>query len=202
MLDDTMRRVKERVYRPVARRLAHVSPLWLTFISFLWGAAAAVALWRASYAVAFAAWFANRFFDGLDGAVARSSSQQSDFGGYADIVADFAVYALVPFSLVLGRSTPAGWLALSALLATFYVNGASWIYLSAILEKRAQGAAAGGEETTVAMPGGVVGGTVTIVFYSLFILFPNWLVPLFWSMSALVMVGIGQRLLWAWRGLR
>jgi phosphatidylglycerophosphate synthase len=202
MLDHTMRQVKARAYEPLARRLGRFSPLFLTLIALLFGLGAALALWRGWYGAAFAGWFFNRFFDGLDGAVARFSRRHSDFGGYADIVADFVVYGLLPVALVAGRGEPAGWPALAFLLLSFYVNAASWMYLSAILEKRARGAAAQGEQTTITMPGGVVGGTLTILFFSLFILLPQWLIPIFWTMSALTWVGILQRLLWARRHLR
>ena len=51
------------------------------------------------------------------------------------------------------------------------------------------------------MPGGIVGGFVTIVFYCLFILFPTQLMPLFITMGVLTLIGVVQRLVWAARTL-
>lgn len=36
---------------------------------------------------------------GIDGLVARVSGQQTDFGGYLDILCDFVVYAAIPIGL-------------------------------------------------------------------------------------------------------
>ena len=92
-------------------------------------------------------------------------------------------------------------MALALLLSSFYVNAASWMYLSAVLEKRSVGAAARGETTSVTMPSGLIEGTETILFYALFLLFPGSLPLLFGAMSLLVWLTVGQRLIWALRHL-
>jgi hypothetical protein len=91
--------------------------------------------------------------------------------------------------------------ALALLLAVFYVNSASWLYLSALLERRGRRAANPEPVTSIVMPPGLVAGTETIIFYALFLLWPAKLVPLFLTMSALVVVGIAQRVIWAVRTL-
>lgn len=103
------------------------------------GLLAAGLLARQWYAWGFLGWFLNRLFDGLDGSLAREQDAASDFGGYLDIVLDFAVYAAIPLGLALGQPAAANFVALALLLASFYVNAASWIYLAALLEKRQQG---------------------------------------------------------------
>ena len=123
------------------------------------------------------------------------------FGGYLDILLDFVVYAALPIALYWSNQSNANALALALLLASFYVNSASWMYLSAVLEKRAAGATARGELTTVTMPGGLVGGAETILFYSIFLIFPNALFWLFLLMAAAVMAGVFMRLRWARRNL-
>jgi hypothetical protein len=74
--------------------------------------------------------------------------------------------------------------------------------LSAILEKRAAGAATRGELTTVTMPRGLVGGTETILFYTAFLLWPGLLPWLFSAMAVMVLIGVVQRLWWAQRNLK
>ncbi|MBK6433761.1 CDP-alcohol phosphatidyltransferase family protein [Candidatus Amarolinea dominans] len=73
----------------------------------------------------------SRILDGLDGMLWRHlTQQQTDFGGYLDIVADFVVYAAVPIGLFLGRATTELGVGLALLLGSFYINAASWMYLS------------------------------------------------------------------------
>jgi phosphatidylglycerophosphate synthase len=163
-------------------------------VALLFGLLAAGALVYQLYWLAFIAWFFNRAFDALDGVVARLQGSQSDFGGYLDILVDFVVYAIIPLGLVIGQPSAANYVALALLLSVFYVNAASWMYLAAILEKRALGAVAHGEQTSVTMPAGIIGGTETILFYSAFILFPAWTIWLFGLMALLTALTILQRL--------
>lgn len=197
MLDHTLRSYKDDLLRPLAGRLGRVSPNAITGLALVVGLAAAGAAAQQWYGPALALWLANRVLDGLDGMVARAHARQSDFGGYLDIVLDFVVYAAVPIGLYLGNPSGGAAAALILLLSSFYVNAASWIYLSAILEKRAVGAAARGELTTVTMPRGLVGGAETIIFYTAFLLWPGLLPWLFTAMAAMVGVGVLLRLGWA-----
>lgn len=203
MLDPIFRQVKDRSLTPLALRLGpSVSPNLLTAASLGFGVLAALFAYQGRYGWALGAWALNRLIDGLDGVAARLHRTQTDLGGYLDLLADFVVYALIPVGLVLGRpESPLLYLATIALLASFYVNAASWMILSAILEKRARGAGERREQTTVSMPVGVVGGTETLVFYTLFLLIPQRLTLWFWVMTVLVSLGVVQRLAWAVRNL-
>ncbi|MBX7233169.1 MAG: CDP-alcohol phosphatidyltransferase family protein [Caldilineales bacterium] len=178
-----------------------MSPNAVTLLALVIGLSAAALATRQMVALALALWLLNRILDGLDGMLARATDQRTDFGGYLDIVTDFIVYAALPIGLFLGRATAGLGVSLALLLGSFYVNAASWMYLSAILEKRRAGASARGELTTVTMPAGLVGGTETILFYSAFLIWPGALRWLFPTMAALVMMGVCQRLWWARRHL-
>lgn len=195
MFDEQMRLTKDTVFNPLARLLAGLSPWVFSGLGLVAGIAAALALWQQAYGVGFSLWFLNRVFDGLDGAVARIRGTQSDLGGYIDIIVDFVVYALIPVGLVLGRSSAAAHLSLIFLLCTYYVNGASWMYLAAILEKRNLRHA--DRLTTITMPAGIIGGTETIIFYTLFIIFPGQIPWLFGLFGLLIILTILQRLHWA-----
>lgn len=180
-----------------------VSPTTVTLLGLVTGLIAAALLLEQQYGLALVLWLVSRLFDGLDGTIARTHARQSDFGGYLDILSDFVVYAAVPTALVLGRPlTPGPLIALSLLLALFYVNAASWMYLSAILEKRSAGTPSRAEQTTVTMPIGLVGGSETIAFYCAFMLLPAHVVPLFGAMATLVGASVLQRLFWAEAHLR
>lgn len=200
MFDDYLRRLKDRVFAPFARMLGKsIAPNSITILAFVVGLGAAVAIWQAQYAMALGLWLLNRIFDGLDGTQARVHHRQSDFGGYLDIVLDFVVYAAIPLALVLANPS----LAIRGLLllAAFFVNAASWMYLAAILERKNAGALAQRELTTVTMPPGIVAGTETVVLYTAMLLWPTACATLFAVMAALVMVNVVQRLWWAWKHL-
>lgn len=200
MFDNSLRRWKDRVLNPVARPLAMVNPIIITIIAAGFGLASMVFLANQAYAAGLTFWWLNRILDGLDGSVARLHQQQSDLGGYIDIMADFLVYAGLPIALVVGQPSLNGYLSLSFLLASFYINASGWMYLSAILEKRHYNS--GTELTTIPMPAGLIGGTETIVFYTAFILWPTALPVLFVLMGGLVLITAGQRLVWAVKNLK
>lgn len=204
MFDEPMRRLKDRLFQPVAQLLLWLSPWWLSLLGLLAGLAAAVVLWQQMYLAGLLLWVLNRVLDGLDGAVARLRGTPSDLGGYLDIVIDYVVYAAIPVGLAMGVSAAAVdptavIYSLIFLLCTYYVNAASWMYLAAILEKRRQGY--DGRLTSITMPTGLIGGTETIIFYTAFILFPAYLVWLFGLMGLLIIVTILQRGVWAVRHL-
>jgi len=202
MLDPFLRPVKDALLRPVGRRLGAVHPTAVTGAALLLGLAAAATTWRGAFGAALLLWIGNRTLDGLDGIVARLHGRTSDLGGYLDLVADFVVYAAVPVAFALRPGAgPALERATIVLLAVFYVNAATWMVLSSVLEKRGRGAASRGETTSVTMPEGIIGGTETAVLYGLFFLLPERTVLLFWVMASLTAVTALQRVAWAVRRL-
>lgn len=201
MLDTTLRPIKDEALRRPAELLApHVRPAWLTGVGLAATAAAALLVWQGHELLAVAAWLFGRLLDGLDGLVARLRSEVADFGGYLDIVVDTIGYALIPLAVAAAVDTRAGWVVAAVLLASFYVNAVSWTYLSALLEKRGLGASNTGESTSVTMPGAIVEGAETVVFFAVFLASPASMVWLGPVMAVLVAVGVGQRMLLA-RGL-
>jgi phosphatidylglycerophosphate synthase len=202
MVDKVLREPKEVLLRPLARGpVRRIHPIAVTLLAAAVGLGAALAAWQGAYATALVFWLLNRVLDGLDGTLARIAGRQSDLGAYLDIVFDHLVAAAIVVALALAAATPEALLAALVLLASFYVNGASWMYLAALLEKRTAGARSSGELTSVTMPAGLIEGAETIVFFTLFLLLPNALVALFWLMAALVFVTAAQRIVWAARSL-
>lgn len=203
MIDKHLRRPKEQVLdAPAAVLPRSLHPTTVTLVAFAVGMLAAVVIALGAYWWGLALWLLNRILDGLDGTVARRSNLQSDLGGYLDIVLDHVVYAAIPLALLLSAPSYLTALSLAVLLASFYINGASWMYLSALLEKRRQGAASQNEMTTVTMPTGLIEGAETIVLYSAFLIVPALLPWLFLGMAALVFFTAAQRIVWAVRNLR
>lgn len=208
MFDHILRPLKDALLAWLVRPFERVHPNLITVLAFLVGLAAAGALVQQHYLWGLVGWLLSRLLDGLDGAVARAYGKQSDFGGYLDILLDFAIYALIPLALVLSMPTIQHYFWLAILLSSFYLNAASWMHLAALLEKRAaqSGSTASTASTppkltSVVMPAGIIAGTETISFYCLFILFPQYLVALFAAMAILVLLTVVQRLVWASRHL-
>ena len=197
MLDTQARSLKNIVLAPLTPVFSLLSPNQLSVVGVVCAVIMGVLLYQGMFGLGLLFWLLNRLFDGMDGIVAREQGLQTDMGGYIDIVLDYIAYALVPVTLVAGMPTTEHCLALAVLLAVFYANSASWLYLSALLEKRNMGARARNETTSVSIPGGIVGGFLTIVYYCAFIMFPQYLETLFWSMAILTALGVVQRLWWA-----
>jgi phosphatidylglycerophosphate synthase len=209
MFDTTLRRVKDRLGEPLAARLKGVSPNAVSLAAFATGMFTAWLAAHGWFVWGLVFWLVSRALDGLDGLLARVHQKQSDFGGYLDILLDFAVYAAVPVGIVFYDPKPDRDLALTFMLSTFYINGASWMYLAAILEKRkaqvvgtARDPAAPSQMTSVVMPPGLVGATETILAYCAFLLWADHAVFLFFIFGALVLATTLQRLAWAWRNIR
>jgi phosphatidylglycerophosphate synthase len=199
MFDSYLRRWKDRLIEPLAAPLASVSPALLTLLGLLTGLTAAFLAAIGSVVPSLLVWFLSRILDGLDGLVARRFNKQSDFGGYLDIICDFAVYAAVPIGLTLAHPTTTNFIALAIMLSSFYINAASWMYLSALLEKRA--AHTSDTQTSIIMPSGLVGATESITAFCIFLLFPAHIAPLFGIFTVMVFFTVIQRLVWAKQNL-
>lgn len=152
------------------------------------GAAGAIA-WGAPL-VALGLILASRLADGLDGAVARAT-RLSDLGGFLDIVADFIFYAAVPLGFVLldpGANAVAG----AALIASFYVNAATFLGFSILAAKRGLATEARGRKSWY-HAGGLLEGSETIAFFLAFCLWPAAFAPLAWVFAALTLVTAAGR---------
>ena len=211
MFDEQLRGCKDRVISPLLWLTVRlrISPTAVTVYGLMTGLAAAVVAGAGLWGVALILWILNRVLDGVDGALARRTGRCGDTGGYLDILADFAVYAALPLGIAVGADghdptasvvpIESVWPAVAVLLASCYVNAASWMYLAAVLEKRAaveHNEPASARRTAVVMPKGIVEGAETIAFYTAALLVPRHAALLFWILAALVLLTAVQRLSW------
>jgi hypothetical protein len=111
---------------------------------------------------------------------------------------DFVIYAVIPIGFAWRAQDPILWQATVVLLAVFYVNAASWMFLTGLLEKQGRSQR---DQTSLQIPTGMVGGTETILFYTAFFFFTPWLSWIFLGMAALTFLGIPLRLVWAKKAL-
>lgn len=186
MLDGFARRLIDpalnRMGRVLAARMT-ADQVTLAGLGFGLLAAALIAAGAPSWALL--PLLASRIADGLDGAVARVRGK-TDFGGVLDIACDFVFYAAVPLGFVL--ADPAGnGLAGAALIASFYVNAATFLGYAILAEKRGMDTRARGEKSLY-FTAGLMEGTETIVFFVLMCLWPAGFAVLAYVFAALCLV--------------
>jgi phosphatidylglycerophosphate synthase len=210
-------RAARRLVAPLLDRIGATVPVsanTVTIVGFAVGVAACVAYGAGATRVALVGWLLNRALDGLDGAVARrrnasqlnanqlnanqlNAGQLNGVGGFADIVADFTIYA--GFVLAVAVHRPEARLAAVAALAAYYVSGASllaWSALAAAETNRARP-----DERALHFVGGLAEGTETIVAYVVLCLAPSRAEVTLWVFAAMVTVTAIQRIVGALRSL-
>jgi len=168
----------------------------VTIVGFLIGVLAAIAIALGNLWWGLVLLLISRLCDGLDGAVARTTAK-TDFGGYLDIVLDFAFYGLIPLAFI--YMNPAeNYAAGAALLLAFYVNGASFLAYGLMAEKRGIDESQRGSKSLLYSVG-LAEATETIVVFVLFCLFPNWFSVIAWVFAGVVIFTTISRIIMARR---
>lgn len=207
MFDITLRPLKDGLFEPLSRSIPlFVTPLQVTGVAFICGLTACLSVCMDHNIIGFALWVANRALDCLDGALARHRKQQSDLGGFLDLLGDFTVYALVPIACA-WRNNRVGdgkgetdMIVISLLEAAFWINNFVLFYIAAHIEgKKGRGMQSETEEkelTSVAMRPALIEGFESGVFFSLMFLMPQHAGILSIIMFAGVVYGTWQRTRW------
>lgn len=189
-------------FRPVIdRAAARVHALGcnadqITLMGWGLGMAAAMLIWLGWTIVAVAPLLASRFFDGLDGAVARLCGT-TDRGAFLDIGLDFLFYAAVP--LAFGLEAPErNALAAAVLLAAFLGTGTSFLAFAVIAEKRGLKSTAYPSKSFYYL-GGLTEGTETIACFTAMCLWPATFVPIAYFYALLCAITTATRLVAGWR---
>ncbi len=169
-----------RIGRQVAR--IGIGANTITLLGLVLGLAGAFCITRGLFAAALGLVLLSRLADGLDGAVARAT-RRTDFGGYLDITADFVFYASIPLAFAL-HAPEANALAAAFLLASFYVNGTSFLGFAILAEKHGLSTDAQGQKSLY-FSNGLLEGTETIVFFVLLCLVPTQFPAMSWIFGGL-----------------
>lgn len=168
----------------------------ITLIGFAIGMMALPALAMEAYGLALAAIFANRFLDGLDGAVARRRGPTRR-GGFLDILCDFLFYAAVPFGFAL--ADPSGnALAAACLIFAFVGTGSSFLAFAA---HRHAGEIAPSPGKAIPYLGGLTEGSETIALFALCCLWPGYFPVFAYIFAALCWITTAARTYEGWRRL-
>ncbi|MEQ1689029.1 MAG: CDP-alcohol phosphatidyltransferase family protein [Sphingopyxis sp.] len=137
----------------------------------------------------------SRLCDGLDGAIARATSKTA-FGGYLDIVCDFAFYVAVPLGF--GLADPANTAAAMCLIAAFTLTGISFLAFAAIAAERGLETSAHGQKSFFYSTG-IAEGAETIAVFAAMCLIPAWFAQIAFGYAALCLFTVAQRSWLAWR---
>lgn len=171
MFDARLRPLIDPPLNATGRALARagITANQLTLAGLAIGLGCAVAVAQRQFALAVALLIVNRLLDGLDGAVARARGK-TDFGGYLDVVCDFAFYVAVPVGF--GLADPANLRMALVLVACFTVTGISFLAFAVLAAQRGIETRAHGEKSFFYNTG-LAEGTETIAFFFAMCLWPG-----------------------------
>ncbi len=159
------------------------------------GLLAACAAGRGCFSTALGLFLLSRLFDGLDGHVARQH-KPTGLGGHLDLMADFTVYAALPLGIAVAMPDTA--LVTAFLLASFYINAASFFGTAILAERRRLRSSANGPKSHY-HPRGLIEGAETIAFFTICLLVPDWFAMLAPVFALLTLWTAASRIPVAWR---
>jgi len=178
MLDSFIRPLIDPALAKVARSALSVglSANRVTLTGCLCGMIAFLFLAQQAYWGALSFVILSRFLDGLDGAMARQSTQGiTDLGGFFDTVCDFMFYAGFPFFFAVGRPEEA--LPAAFLIFSFMGTASSFLAYAVIAAKRGINHERQGKKSFFYL-GGLMEGTETIFVFVLICLLPEYFATL------------------------
>jgi phosphatidylserine synthase len=181
MLDSTLRKWIDAPLNSVAKLVPQkISANSITIVGFLIGVLSFISIIKGQFTLALIFLALNRFFDGLDGAVARRHGA-TDLGGYLDITADFLLWALLPLGFALHNVETA--LAMTVFLA-----------FAVLAEKRGAQTSAQGKKSFFYLAG-LAEGAETIGFFAFVMVFPSQFIVAALIFSAFVYISVLGRLM-------
>ena len=163
------------IIHPIMNSLAdyvprQISANTITLAGFAVGVMVVPLLWFQLYSLAMTVILVNRFFDGLDGAVARKRGP-TNLGGYLDITCDFIFYSVVIMGFALADRENNG-LAAAFLIFSFIGTGSSFLAFAAAAEKKGISTNPHGIKGFYYL-GGLTEGTETILFLVIICMYPD-----------------------------
>ncbi|WP_417845078.1 CDP-alcohol phosphatidyltransferase family protein [Thalassospira sp.] len=208
MFDARLRPLIDPPLNALARRLSGsgITPNMVTALGFLIGLMAAFALVIEQYYAATTLIILSRLADGMDGAIARhaaprsrhpnAKTQESDLGGYYDIVADFLFYSGMVLAFAVGRPEHA--LMAAFLIFCFVGTGSSFLAYAIVAAKRGDNHDKQGKKSFYYLTG-ITEGSETIAVLLAFCIFPAYFAPIAAVFGALCLITTFGRVLQATR---
>ena len=143
----------------------------LTITGFLIGIFSVLLISNENYIFGLFLILFNRFFDGLDGVVARKKGS-TNFGGYLDILCDFIFYSAVVVGFAIVNLEKNGSTVIF-LLFSFVGTGTSFLAFAAV-EKKNDILKCGRGKKVFYYSSGLIEGSETIAFYIMICIFPEY----------------------------
>ena len=172
MLDHRINKIIHPIMNGLANHIPRqISANVITLVGFVVGLIVVPLLWFKMYLPAIVVILVNRFFDGLDGAVARKNGR-TNFGGYLDIICDFIFYSAVVIGFAIADLEKNG-LTVIFLLFSFVGTGTSFLAFAAIEKKNDIFKCEKGQKGFYYMKG-LIEGSETIAFYIMICIFPDY----------------------------
>ena len=172
MLDHRVNAIIHPIMSGLANHIPRqISANTITLVGFAVGVMVVPLLWLNLYSTAMAVILVNRFFDGLDGAVARKYGP-TNLGGYLDITCDFIFYSVVILGFALAAPENNG-LAAAFLIFSFIGTGSSFLAFAAASGKQGISSYAHGLKAFYYL-GGLTEGTETILFLVIICMYPEY----------------------------
>ncbi len=178
---------------------AGYTPDQVSVASFCVGLSAVVALYLHLYWLALIVILVNRIGDGLDGALARMT-QETDAGGFLDIVLDFVFYSAVVLGFGLAAPVDNG-LAAAVLLFTFVGTGGSFLAFAVMAERRGIKRLVY-KNKGIYYLGGLTEGSETVLFFILVCIFPDFFPIIAYCFAALCLITLITRVVGGYSTLR
>jgi phosphatidylglycerophosphate synthase len=202
MFDKALLKITKPIVDGIAKYLARrdVGADQLTFIGLGFGMLAALLIAFSNPLLAIVPIVLGRMCDGLDGAVARMTSTQTDRGAFLDIALDFVFYASVPLAFAIANPIHNA-LAGAVLLAAFVSTGTSFLAYATLAAKRG--------ETSSDYPtkgiyylGGLTEGSETIALFLACCIWPTQFPVLAYIYASLCALTTVTRLVTGWERFR
>ena len=194
MLDNEINKVLKLPLEKIALILIKIgiSANSITFAGFFIGILSFVFLVNGHYNLSLFFFLLNRFFDGLDGYIARNSIV-SDLGGFYDITFDFIIYSLLPIGFILNDIQNA--ISFSFLLSSFIGTSSTFLAAAWIVEKN-KSLLKKKYEKSFFYSRGIAEGFETIIFFILIFVFPNYAYFFAWTFGILCWATVFIRIIY------
>ncbi|MGB5723674.1 MAG: CDP-alcohol phosphatidyltransferase family protein [Parasphingorhabdus sp.] len=191
MFDSRLRPIIDPPLNALGARLARIGLTadQVTLAGGAIGIGAGVAIGFQHYLPGLALLLLSRLLDGLDGAIARATAQ-TDFGGYLDIVSDFAFYIAVPtgFGFAVSANLPFALI----LVGSFTLTGISFLAYAVMAAKAGLETDAHGKKSFFYNTG-LAEGTETIIAFVSMCLLPQYFAIIATVYSAMCVITVIQR---------